>query len=76
MPRTMPSIGTPSSDARYSSWMISGSEIELFLMTMPAGRPARACAISRSTRLLNRTRNETGATSSARYSVWREYPVR
>ena len=66
MPRTIRSIDTPACDARYSIRMMPTSQSELHLTMIRAGRPWRACVISRATSFANRRRSAIGATSSSR----------
>ena len=75
MPRTIRSISTPALDASHSASMTSPSTRLFILATMRAGSPARAFAASRAMSAMSCSRRFTGATSSLRYSRWREKPV-
>ena len=65
-PRTIRSMSTPADDASYSASMTGMSTTALLLTTICAGRPAAACAFSRSTSSRKPGRSECGATSSRR----------
>ena len=76
MPRTMQSISTPAWLASYRASIMLGVHEGVHLITIRAGRPARAWSASRTISSRIRGRRVTGATRSRRNRCWRERPVR